>query len=369
MIYSVQLPYFIGDSSEISDRKITHFGGLLDVFTHYWLILYAKSTHEDYAAMAYIAKFGDKWRAQVAKRGVRKTAVWDTKREAQNWAAKVEAEISGGKLKPPTRTLRQACDHYLETVSIHKRNAVAWEGKRFEALCKYFDGVPLGEIDSNALGRWRDFRLKGDKDHKPVSGGTVLREVNLYRNLFKLAQEEWKWIEVSPFKGVRLPAENEARFQRWRAMDIWRVLSAGRRRGGKIRQVTEAFHIALRTTFRLSEALAAPAGYDASRRVVVLPKTKTGGRTERPVPPKAAKLLAREPFTVGPNEASVLFSKLCRQLMVKDLTFHDGRGTAMTLLARKVDVMTLARISGNKDINLLFNTYYRESAEEIARRL
>ncbi len=31
--------------------------------------------------------------------------------------------------------------------------------------------------------------------------------------------------------------------------------------------------------------------------------------------------------------------------------------------------MTLARISGNKDINLLFNTYYRESAEQIAGRL
>lgn len=321
--------------------------------------------------MAYISKYREKWRAQVQKAGVRESAVFDTKREAQAWAIRKESELGATK-GARGQTFGAAVTHYLETVSTGKRSAVDWERRRFEAMSAYFgDDTLLAKIDSDAIGRWRDWRMTEDKatNRKAVSGSTVQREANLLRHLFTLAMDEWKWIADHPFRGVRLPAENEARFQRWRAMDMWRVIAAGRRRGGKIRQVTEAFHIALRTTFRLSEALAAPAGYDASRRVVVLPKTKTGGRTERPVPPKAAKLLAREPFTVGPNEASVLFSKLCRQLMIKDLTFHDGRGTAMTLLARKVDVMTLARISGNKDINLLFNTYYRESAEEIARRL
>lgn len=313
--------------------------------------------------MAYISKYREKWRAQVQKAGVRESAVFDTKREAQAWAIRKESELGATK-GARGQTFGAAVTHYLETVSTGKRSAVDWERRRFDAMLSNFgDETLLAKIDSDAIGRWRDKRLE------TVTGSTVQREANLLRHLFTLAKDEWKWIADHPFRGVRLPAENEARFQRWRAMDMWRVISAGRRRGGKIRQVTEAFHIALRTTFRLSEALAAPAGYDASRRVVVLPKTKTGGRTERPVPPKAAKLLAREPFTVGPNEASVLFSKLCKQLMIKDLTFHDGRGTAMTLLARKVDVMTLARISGNKDINLLFNTYYRESAEEISARL
>jgi len=40
-----------------------------------------------------------------------------------------------------------------------------------------------------------------------------------------------------------------------------------------------------------------------------------------------------------------------------------------TLLARRVDVMTLARISRHKDLRILLNTYYRESAEDIAARL
>lgn len=321
--------------------------------------------------MAYISKYREKWRAQVQKAGVRESAVFDTKREAQAWAIRKESELGATK-GARGQTFGAAVTHYLETVSTGKRDAVDWERRRFEAMTAYFgDETLLAKIDSALIGKWRDWRLTGDKKtgRKAVSGSTVQREANLLRHLFTLAKDEWRWISDHPFRGVRLPAENDARDQVWRWQQIKRILRAGQRSGGKIGEVTAAFHIALRSAMRLSEALAAPGGYDAKRRVVVLEQTKTSGRTERPMPPKACRLLAREPFKVGPNEASVLFSKLCRQQMVKGVTFHDARATAMTLLARKVDVMTLARISGNKDINLLFNTYYRESAEEIARRL
>ena len=72
-------------------------------------------------------------------------------------------------------------------------------------------------------------------------------------------------------------------------------------------------------------------------------------------------------FTVGPNEGSTLFSRLCRELLIEGLTFHDARATALTHLSRKVDVMTLAKISRHKDLSLLLNVYYRKSADDIAR--
>ena len=72
---------------------------------------------------------------------------------------------------------------------------------------------------------------------------------------------------------------------------------------------------------------------------------------------------------MAPNEASTLFSRLCKRAQVDGLTFHDSRATALTLLSRKVDVMTLARISRHNDLTLLQRVYYRESAEEIAARL
>ncbi|HHF5474929.1 TPA: tyrosine-type recombinase/integrase [Haemophilus influenzae] len=40
------------------------------------------------------------------------------------------------------------------------------------------------------------------------------------------------------------------------------------------------------------------------------------------------------------------------------LHFHDTRRKALTRLSKKVDVMTLAKISGHKDISILQNVYY-----------
>lgn len=311
--------------------------------------------------MAYIHKHGDGWRAQVAKMGVRRTAVWATKREATEWAARLEAEIAAGKFKDaPNKTLQQAIDKYLKTVSTTKANAVDWERRRFAAFVDHFGDVKLSDITSEAIGNWRDARLK------TVSGSTVLREVNLYRNMFKLAAEEWKWIEVSPFKGVRLPKENTPRTGIWTWQLIKRVLRAPRE--GKTREMQDAFHIALRTGMRLQEVLAAPPNYDAKRRVVTV-RSKTEARAEIPIGRIAHKLLQRAAFTVGPNEGSTLFSRLCRELLIDGLTFHDARATALTHLSKKVDVMTLAKISRHKDLSLLMNVYYRKSADDIARMI
>lgn len=314
--------------------------------------------------MAYIHRHGEKWRAQVVKKGIRKSAVWDTQREAKAWAARVELEIDAGKHDVKKHTLQQAVTRYLETVTIHKRNAIGRETGRFDAFMDYIGrDTPLSDIDTDRLAMWRDDRLK------TVSGSTVVREVNLYRNLFRTAAREWKWIAQSPFEGLRLPKENSPRKNRWRWQQIRRVLREGERRGGKTGEVVQAFHVALRSAMRLQEALAFE--LDAKRKVAILPPSKTNpDREEIPLTRQAVRVLSKVgPFKVEPNEASVLFSKLCKQLLIEGLTFHDTRATALTLLARKVDVLTLSKISRHKDLTLLMRTYYRESAEDIAKRL
>lgn len=320
--------------------------------------------------MASIQKQGKKWRAQVARKGVRKSAVWDTEREARRWADQVEKEIDAGLLLG--RTFGQAVEHYLKTVSKTKADP-AWEKRRFDAFLAHFGvDTPLDSITTERLGRWRDWRMTGDDDHPPVTGATVLREINLLRNLFSLARDEWKWIASSPFTGLRMPEDNDPRTQVWRWQQIKRVLRANR--DGKTLEVIKAFRIALHTSLRLKEVL--EGRYDASRRVMILGGAAAGTRTkgagsklvEVPIPRRAAKLLP-EKFTVGANEASALFSRLTEQLLIRDLTFHDTRATALTLLARRIDVMTLARISRHKDLNLLLRTYYRESVEDISARI
>jgi integrase len=318
--------------------------------------------------MAYIRKHKDKWRAQVERHGTRASHVADTKREAQAWALKKELELDALK-GSKGETLGSAVEKYLSTASKEKGSeSAAWERRRFDAFMVYFPAeTKIASVTTARLGEWRDWRLEGDEKRRPVSGATVLREINLMRHMFSLARDEWKWITTSPFTGLRMPEDSESRHQLWRWQDIRRVLRADR--DGKTAEVIAAFRIALHTALRLSEIIGGR--YDPAKRVFVLYRSKGDGkkRVEVPVPRRAAKLFPAPAFTVGANEASTLFCVLTDQLLIDDLTFHDSRATALTLLSRRMDVMTLARISRHKNLNILMDTYYRERSEDIAARI
>lgn len=307
--------------------------------------------------MAYIGKFRDGWRAQVQRDGERVSKTFKLKKDAQAWAIEQESK----KTLRRGYTLAQACTKYLESVSTTKKDAVVWERRRLDAFCSYFGDVEIANITSESIGDWRDARLK------TVSGSTVLREVNLYRNLFKIAHKEWKWIPESPFDNVRLPKENPTREAVWTWRLIRRVLRANRI--GKTAEMQKAFRIALHTGLRLQEVLTCT--YDDRRKVLILPISKTEPKPVAvPVSARARRVVASLPsFTVGANEGSALFSRLSAELLIDGLTFHDARATALTLLSRKMDVLTLARISRHKDLNILMKRYYRESAESISARL
>jgi integrase len=308
--------------------------------------------------MASITKHGDKWRAHVYRNGMRQTKVFDTQREAKLWAAKTELKLND--LRRSGKTFAQAVELYEQTQTVRKRSQ-DWERNTLARLLAQIGDEPLDSLTQPRIAQWRDERLKS------VSASTVVREANLLRALLRVARLEWHWIDHNPFEGVKLPKENAARKTVWRWQQIRRVLRSGRE--GKTGETVRAFHVALHTGLRLQEVLTGR--YDAGRRVLVLPQTKAGESQEAPVTKRAARVLPKlmQPFTVKPNEASVLFGKLCRQLLITGLTFHDARATALTLLSRRMDVLTLSRISRHQDLRILQQVYYRETAEQIAARL
>lgn len=311
--------------------------------------------------MAYLQKLKTtgKWQAQIERNGRRTSKSFPTKREAQAWAmeqeAKAKRERAGGGF-----TFGDTVDKYLLEVS-SKKDGKVWEKRRLEAMRQHFgNDTELVEIDTPQVAAWRDARLK------EVSGSTVVRDANLLRNVFNVARDEWKWMTHSPFAGAKMPTENQPRQAVWGWQQIRQVLRA--QRTGKTAEMQAAFHIALRTGMRLGEVLQAPTAFDPKTSVVTL-KTKTEQVARIPIGRRAAALLVRPAFTVDANMGSVLFSKLCRELLITGLTFHDARATALTHLAKKVDVMTLAKISRHKDLNLLMNVYYRPSASDIAKTI
>jgi integrase len=321
----------------------------------------------------YIEKHPKGYRAHVQKNGQRKSAIWPTKREAQAWGIRTEAEIElRGKEGDEGATFGQAADRYMLEVSAKKEGA-RWEILRLTSMKAYFDGYSLAEVGAPEIAKWRDWRLNGDKDHKPVAGSTVQREKNLMRNMFTVARDEWKWMTHRPFDGVSMPKENEHRTALWNWRKIRRILrflgyAPGKAPKTDYQQVALAFMIGLHTSLRASEILRVSSDtFNPITRVIRI-KTKTLKMAQVPVPRRAVKVCKLAKFTINARDLDALFRKARDATLAGDFTFHDSRAFALTMMARKVDILTLSRISQHKDLKQL-QRYYRETVESVASRL
>ena len=331
--------------------------------------------------MAYVRKRGKAWQAIVRIKGFAPvTATRPTKREAELWAQAEEAALRAGKRGQfPSKTLSQALDRYHLEVSPKKRIA-DFEGKRFEALKRDFPALCaklLTDIDTPDLAKWRDARLK------VVTAGTVQRDINLFRNVWTYAIKEWKWAGSNPWSSLKMPGNNPARHTTWR----WQQIKAMLRRLGyitgqspktKTEEIAYLFLLGLHTGMRVGELVALTADrVDLERRVVTLNTHKTVksiGIRHTPITRRSLKHFNELPksgslFTVSPKSVDALFRKCRAQVGITGLTFHDSRATFATLMSRRTDPLTLARLLGHKDLQQLTNTYYRERPEQIAARL
>jgi integrase len=327
--------------------------------------------------MASIKRYKGGYRAQVFVRGARKSKTFRTLREAQGWASAEEktlAQPAGDR-----HTVRQLIERYRREVIEHKGGR-RHEDHQAAALLRDFPALAnktLSEVDTPDFGKWRDARLR------KVKGSTVLRNLNWLRHAFRLAREEWKWMDRNPLKGMRLPRNPPARVRRVSPAEV-RLLCrnlgyrAGRAPQTKNQEVALAFMVGLRSAMRAGEILSlGKKTLNLKRRVATVEhKTQhlTGRPREVPLTRHAIRLLepvaSREQcFTISSATLDTMFRKARDRLLIEDLHFHDSRAEALTRLSRKVDVLTLAKISGHKDLRILQNDYYRETAEQIAARL
>lgn len=339
--------------------------------------------------MASFKKVAGGWCVQVRRKGVYASRTFATKAQAAAWAAAEEAAIlAGSRGQFPQRTLADAIDRYQREVTAKKTKASAKRAEclRFAAFLRDFPqlaGKVLHEITAADLAQWKLARLE------KVSGASVLREAQQLRPVWTVARREWLWTGESPWPDVELPRKAHARTRRAAWQEVLLMLrSVGYRPGvapaSPQQEAVCAYLVSLHTALRSGEVLGlARSNVDLVRRVYRLDEHKTVGAVGRrlvPLTPRAARVLAvldaaakaagrDRYFTIGDASRDALFRKVRDRMMIEGLRFHDARATALTLLAKRYDVMTLARISGHRDINELYNTYYRETGEEVAARL
>jgi hypothetical protein len=312
------------------------------------------------------------WRCQVAKLGVRRSASFESKRKAAEWGAAQEAEIlAGARGEYPRKTVRDALERYAREVSPTKRT-----GKREALRLAAFGREPwadkwLTDLTPDDLGRWRDRRAQV---LKPES---IRRDLVTLSAVFGTAVSEWRWMASNPVSAVRWPAPGKPRTR----LPTWREMRrfcrgcgyvTGQRPASKTAEMAHIMLLAGRTAMRKGEILSLTARtVDTARRLAVLELTKNGDRREVPLSRKALRLLAPllpGMWTIDSASLDTLWRKKMRALGIVDLHLHDMRAAALTSMSRRVDLLTLARISGHRDLSQL-QVYYRESPAQIAERL
>lgn len=337
--------------------------------------------------MATFEKRPSGWRVKIRKGGVSESKTFPTKSQAATWAVDRERELddvaAGG---APKKTFREVVERYLADESPKKRGH-RWEAVRINSwmgregrngepskLCLPWLDKPLSELDAETLAGWRDARLK------VVAPGSVLRELNLMGAVLETARREWKWIRTNPLRDVRRPSQPEARTRRVSEDEIARICLAlgwdDQPVTTQTQEVAAAFLLAIETAMRQGEILGLSwGGVDVSRRVAHLPKTKNGSARDVPLSVRAVEILklmegrgTDRIFTVSSASADALFRKGKARAMVEGLHFHDTRREATSRLAKKVDVLTLARITGHKDIRMLM-IYYQTDMADVAQQI
>ncbi len=318
--------------------------------------------------MATISRRGNRWRAQVRRRGHQSLSdTFETKARAQAWATQQEAAIIAGRRGEITRHLfSEGLDRYERDVASLKAG-FRWEKIRIGWLKRH--GIahrPMSLITEADIASLRDERLQR------VSGVTVRREMALWGAIFDVARREWKWCATNPVSDVTKPPPGQPRRRGLLQSEIDRVSAA---LGGPLgRQVAAAFRLAVETGMRKGELLSLEWG-SIRGAVALLERTKNGDSRAVALSVAALEIFdslrGLDPirvFTVQPASADTLFRKAVKAADIQNLHFHDSRSEAITRLSRKLDVLELAKQVGHRDLKSLMH-YYAPSAEDRAKKL
>lgn len=335
--------------------------------------------------MGTIRKEGSRYRVEVRHKSFYRSGRFDTRTEAKQQEAQWESEyLIKRSLNFEPHTLGEAVVRYTREVSPHKKGE-RWEITRAKAflrdetgLCaKYMHTIELADIEAWVA---RRKSTPNQTTGKSLAMSTINRELNWLSAIFTTAVKDWAWSNKNVIHDVRRPKDPPSRQRRISDREIDTILAElnrdTKRSAPKKKALARMFLLAIETGMRLGELCAITReNVHLSARYVRLDDSKNGQGRDVPLS-KSAVLYASEQLEFGLNPifglssdvASALFAKAIKATEIVDLVFHDTRHEAITRLARKVDVLDLARMIGHRDINSL-RVYYNATASEIADRL
>lgn len=351
--------------------------------------------------MANIERRGVGFSVRYRQDGKFRRKTFKTKAEAKKFIAMLylTPQKRGAVIKAS-----EVLEKYRDTVTA-KKKGVREESFRIGRFLrsdwanKNLSAITVGDLERYLQDRQKDTgRISGST----VGAGTIIKETVLLKTIFKWAVEKGYCAESVATK-LKTPKQPEHRERVASADDIERLKAAcawdGKSVPTDIQQLTVcAFLFGCATGMRAGEIVRIEPTW-VQGKVIHIPAdaTKTGARRNVALSSEAVRLLtladkfdktARYFSALSDAVRDATFRRLRDRaglspvydsqgrMIAEGLNFHDSRATFATWAASpnpktgapRLDVLTLARQTGHKNLKMLMR-YYRASAETVAEML
>lgn len=322
--------------------------------------------------MASITKRGAyQYQAQVRRKGYpTQTRTFETKRDAEDWAATVESEMRRGlfidRSEAERTTFGEILERYAREVTPDKRGWRA-EASRLKQLQRHpLARRPLASLRSADFAEYRDQRMKA------VGPKTVQLELSLMSAVFNVAFRDWSIPVDNPITHIRKPKLPKGRARRLIADEESRLLVAARECRATALEV--CILLAIETGMRRGEIVGLTwEQIDLHNRIVHLDLTKNGDSRIVPLSEAAEAAIRSLPRPLrggrlttfhDSNGLGAAFRRACERAGIDGLCFHDLRHEAASRLAKKMPVATLAKVLGWRTLQMAMR-YYNPTAQEL----
>lgn len=319
-----------------------------------------------------IGKDGSKQiRVKVRMRGhLPASATFNRITDARRWAAETETRIREGRYfqhaEAKRHTLAELIDRYLDETLPHSK--VRARRERARVLGRWRESLghlSLAELTKPVIHEARSKMLKKvTRLGKPITAGTVNRELMPLSTVLSVAVKDYGWLDDSPMRKLDRLSEPRGRT---------RFLSDAERDAllRECKAHSQVLHVlvvaALSTGARRGELLGLRwPDADMKRGLLTFHETKNGERRAVPLVGAAHELLAEHckvrkidcdlvfPGATGkPLEIGKAFREACQRAGVADFRFHDLRHTAASWLAMNGATLgEIAEVLGHKSMQM-----------------
>ena len=324
--------------------------------------------------MAYIRYRFGKYHVEIKRKGM--IPIYESffkKSDAKKFCLQKELEIQQKKYRDTSMASKTLLKDLI-------KEEIARIGKKHRDFYKYRKMMRYSVVNQSLLdlkaSNFVDYRNK--RLGEGVQGSTINRELSLFSIMIKKSVLEKNiYIPDFPINQFVRAKENPPKERRLYEGELEKILELTDRFSNDY--IKPAILFSIETGMRLSEQVNLKwKDISIESKTAYLSALDTKTKTSRTIPlsSKAVETLRELPidikgkvFPISKSYLSHSFTRICKELDLKDLTWHCLRREAVSrLLERGLNITEVMRVSGHKTLKAL-QIYVKHNVSDIARKL